>query len=71
MAGYAAHDILIATKQLLADNVLHEYALEDGENAYIFYCLKPYAGKNWGQKQFKVNPLTGEENEAETPDTGQ
>lgn len=60
-AGYATHDTLIAVKQLLEDNVLHEYELEDGENAYIFYTLKKNEGKNWGQKQFKTNPLTGED----------
>jgi hypothetical protein len=60
--GYPAHDVLIATKHLLADNVLHEYEIEDGENAYIFYSLKANAGKNWGAKQFKENPLTGEPN---------
>lgn len=59
--GYAPHDVLIAVKHLLDDGVLHEYEIEDGENAYIFYSLKENAGKNWGQKQFKTNPLTGEE----------
>jgi hypothetical protein len=60
--GYFPHDILIAIRHLLETDVLHEYELEDGENKHIFYTLKKNAGKNWGQKQFKTNPLTGEEN---------
>jgi hypothetical protein len=59
--GYMAHDVLVATKKLLEDNVLHEYELEDGDNAYIFYTLKKNADKLWGSKQFKTNPLTGED----------
>lgn len=67
--GYFAHDILIATKQLLEDGVLHEYQIEDGDSNYIFYTLTENAGKNWGAKQFKVNPLTGENNpDAEQPE---
>lgn len=69
MYGLAAHDVLIATKHLLERNVLHEYEIEDGENAYIFYTLKANAGKNWGTKQFKTNPLTGEKNTAEAEGT--
>lgn len=70
LAGYPAHDTLIAVKHLLADEILHEYQIEDGENNYIFYTLKRNAGKNWGAKQFKENPLTGEivEREVEEPD---
>lgn len=66
-AGYFPQDILVGMKQLLEDKVLHEYELEDGENAYIFYTLYENAGKNWGTKQFKTNPLTGEENEQPEP----
>ena len=61
LTGYFPHDCLIAVKHLIEDNVLHEYEIEDGESAYIFYTLKKNAGKNWGQKQFKTNPLTGED----------
>lgn len=67
VAGYAAQDSLIAVKRLLEQDLLHEYEIEDGENKYIFYTLKAHAGKNWGQKQFKTNPLTGKANsETET-----
>ena len=62
-SGYHPHDALIAIKHLLEDDVLHEYEIEDGESKYIFYTLKKNAGKNWGAKQFKENPLTGEQNE--------
>lgn len=57
MSGYSAHDTLIAVKHLLETEVMHEYEIEDGENAYIFYTLKANAGKNWGKKQFKSDPL--------------
>lgn len=67
LAGYAPQDTLIAVKHLLEDGVLHEYQIEDGDNSYIFYTLKANVGKNWGAKQFKVNPLTDEPNEAEQP----
>lgn len=60
--GYTSQDTLIAVKHLLEENILHEYEIEDGENAYIFYTLKKNAGHNWGQKQFKTNPLTGMKN---------
>lgn len=62
LKGYAPHDTLIAVKHLLDEKRLHEYQIEDGENKYIFYTLPENAHKNWGAKQFKVNPLTGEEN---------
>lgn len=62
LSGYATQDTLVAVKHLIEDGVLHEYQLEDGENKYIFYTLKKNADKLWGQKQFKKNPLTGEEN---------
>jgi hypothetical protein len=68
LGGHASHDALIAVKLLLEDGILHEYQIEDGENSYIFYTLKENEGKNWGQKQFKTNPLTGEPNEVEAPD---
>lgn len=67
LGGYATHDSLIAVKRLLETNVLHEYQIEDGENEYLFYSLKENAGKNWGQKQFKINPLTDKPNEPEAP----
>lgn len=66
LQGYAPQDSLIAVKHLMEDGVLHEYQLEDGENKYIFYTLKKNADKLWGQKQFKKNPLSGEDNEAES-----
>lgn len=71
VGGYPAEDALIAMKRLLETGVLHEYQIEDGDNAYIFYTLKKNAGKNWGTKQFKENPLTGEdqvEREVAEPD---
>jgi hypothetical protein len=69
LGGHSAHDTLIAVKLLLEDGTLHEYEIEDGENSYIFYTLKKNEGKNWGQKQFKINPLTDEPNEvADAPD---
>ncbi len=61
VAGYSPQDTLIAVKRLIEDKVLHEYEIEDGENAYIFYTLYKHKGKNWGAKQFKTNPLTGED----------
>lgn len=63
VGGYAAQDSLIAVKRLIEKGILHEYEIEDGENKYIFYTLKKNEGQNWGQKQFKTNPLTGETNE--------
>lgn len=68
LTGYSTQDVLIATKRLLDEGVLHEYELEDGDSAYIFYSLKKNAGKNWGAKQFKSNPLTGED-QSELPDS--
>ena len=58
--GYIAHDVLVAMKDLLERKVLHEYEIEDGENAYIFYTLYENRDKVWGQKQFKDNPLNSE-----------
>lgn len=63
ITGYPNQDILIAMKRLLETKVLHEYEIEDGENTYIFYTLYENRDKVWGQKQFKTNPLTGEEQE--------
>jgi hypothetical protein len=60
LAGYPVRDTLVAIKHLLETGTIHEYQIEDGEDSYIFYTLKVNAGKNWGQKQFKTNPLTGE-----------
>lgn len=68
VGGYPAQDSLIAVKRLIEKDVLHEYQIEDGENAYIFYTLKENEGQNWGQKQFKTNPLTGEPNQIDAPD---
>lgn len=65
LGGYAPQDVLIAVKHLIEENILHEYQIEDGDSNYIFYTLKENEGKNWGAKQFKTNPLTGEPNEAE------
>lgn len=59
--GYLPQDVLIAVKRLLEKGLLHEYQIEDGESAYIFYTLTKNAGKNWGSKQFKIDPLTGED----------
>lgn len=64
LQGYPPREHLIAIQYLLETGILHEYLIEDNDNPYLFYTLKQYAGKNWGQKQFKVNPLTGETNEA-------
>lgn len=69
VAGYPPRDIIIAVKRLIEDGVLHEYQIEDSENNYIFYTLKKNAGKNWGAKQFKTNPLTSESDETETAAT--
>lgn len=63
--GYYPQDVLIAVKHLIERGILHEYEIEDGDNNYIFYTLKANAGKNWGAKQFKQNPLTGEPNPVE------
>lgn len=72
LAGYPPQDCLIAVRHMLEDNVLHEYEIEDGENKYLFYTLKANAGKNWGQKQFKTNPLTGKDQTAnEDSDTAE
>jgi hypothetical protein len=65
LTGYAPQDTLIAIKHLLETDILHEYEIEDGDSAYIFYTLKENAGKNWGTKQFKANPLTGEPNDTD------
>lgn len=65
LQGYPPREHLIAIKYMLEIGVLHEYQIEDGDSAYLFYTLKENEGKNWGQKQFKVNPLTGEPNESE------
>lgn len=69
LQGYPPREHLIAVQYLLETGVLHEYMIEDNDNPYLFYTLKKNAGKNWGQKQFKVNPLTGEANETAIPAT--
>lgn len=55
-AGYGSHDTIIAMKRLLANNVLAEYEIEDGENVYKFYTNYDTCEQLWGRKQFKVDP---------------
>jgi hypothetical protein len=55
--GYPTHDVLIAIRRLLELKKLHEYQIEDGENNYIFYTLYANRDKQWGRKEFKVDPL--------------
>jgi hypothetical protein len=70
ITGYPNQDILIAMKHMLEMQILHEYEIEDGENAYIFYTLYENRDKVWGQKQFKTNPLTGDDQKNDTSDSG-
>lgn len=56
-AGYASHDVLVAMRRLLEDNVLHEYVIEDGDSNYTFYTLYENREHLWGRKQFKKDPL--------------
>lgn len=67
--GYPPREHLIAVQYMLETEVLAEYQIEDGENNYLFYTLKKNEGKNWGQKQFKTNPLTGEDQTEKEADT--
>lgn len=58
--GYAAHDVMIALRQLTNSKQLSEYVIEDGDNSYTFYCLTENRDKLWGRKQFKKDPLAKE-----------
>jgi hypothetical protein len=55
--GYASHDVLIAMRRLLETKKLAEYQIEDAENKYIFYTLYENRDKQWGRKEFKIDPL--------------
>ena len=68
LAGYPAHDVLIAIKALESDHRLAQYDIEDtltakgknGEpNIYTFFTLYVNRDKKWGLKQFKKDPLKG------------
>lgn len=54
--GYAAHDALIAMKQLLEQKKMAQYEVVDGENTYTFYTLYENGEQEWGRKQFKTEP---------------
>lgn len=58
--GYPAHDVMIAMKGLLVEEVLAEYVIEDGKENYTFYTLFKNKDKLWGRKQFKKDPLKAE-----------
>lgn len=64
LAGFAPHDIIVATSHLLYTNRLAEYHLQDGENDYLFYCLPENMGKEWGRKWFKKDPQPVDPNDA-------
>lgn len=64
--GYTSHDVMIALKQLINDEQIASYELEDtltmkgknGEpNIYTFFTLYENRDKQWGAKQFKQSPI--------------
>lgn len=55
--GHPNHNVEIAKKSLLNSDVLAEYAVEDGENTYVFLTLFANKDKLWGKKQFQTDPL--------------
>lgn len=60
-AGYPAHDVIIAMKQLLNDRVLAEYLLTDtdkdgNKNEYKFFTLYENSEMQWGKKNFARPP---------------
>lgn len=72
LAGYHPGTLIIAMHQLTDNQVVATYTLHDVDkdgvdNEYIFYTLFENKDHQWGQKQFKVNPLTKEQPTESTP----
>jgi len=57
LAGYPTHNTLIALKQLLAEEKIATYVIEDGENIYTFYTTFEAKDKLFARKRFKKDPL--------------
>lgn len=57
--GYSAQDTLISMRRLIENKQLAKYEIEDGENSYTFFTLYENLEQQFGQKQFKKNPLKG------------
>lgn len=61
LAGYPHQDILVAIQLLLESEALSKYVINDKDekgtdNKYSFYTLTENKDKQWGKKQFKVDP---------------
>lgn len=57
--GHKAHDVMIALRQLLDDEILASYTLtdpKDTESVYTYYTLYANREQKWGRKSFKVQP---------------